>query len=109
MSDSSTTEQIRVLYSTGEESVITFVQGLLDKISHLEQLIGSQEKRIMVLEEQLKKNSRNSDKPPSSDGLKRQIPNSRTKSSRQSGGQKGHEGHTLTMVSNPDHIQNHGV
>ena len=109
MSDSSTKEQIRVLYNTGEESVITFVQGLLDKISHLEQLIESQEKRIMVLEEQLKKNSRNSDKPPSSDGLKRQIPNSRTKSSRQSGGQKGHEGHTLKMVSKPDHIKNYGV
>ncbi|MHA1337918.1 MAG: IS66 family transposase, partial [Promethearchaeota archaeon] len=59
----STKEQIRVLYNSGEEAVITFVQGLLDKISHLELLIESQEERIMVLEEQLKKNSRNSDKP----------------------------------------------
>jgi transposase len=109
MQDLSTKGQIRVLYNSGEESVITFVQGLLDKISHLEHLIESQEKHIMVLEEQLKKNSRNSDKPPSSDGLKRQIPNSRTKSSRKSGGQKGHEGHTLKMVSKPDSIQNHGV
>ncbi len=109
MQDLSTKEQIRVLYNSGEEAVITFVQGLLDKISHLELLIESQEERIMVLEEQLKKNSRNSDKPPSSDGLKRQIPNSRAKSSRKSGGQKGHEGHTLKMVSKPDHIQNHKV
>lgn len=109
MQDLSTKELIRVLYHTGEELVLTFVHGLLDKISHLEHLIESQEKRIMILEEQLKKNSRNSDKPPSSDGLKRHIPNSRTKSSRKSGGQKGHEGHTLKMVSKPDHIQNYGV
>lgn len=109
MPDLITTEQIRVLYNTGEEAVISLVQGLLAKVSHLEHLIESQEKRIMALEEQLKKNSRNSDKPPSSDGLKRQILNSRTKSSRNSGGQPGHDGHTLKMVSEPDHIRNHGV
>ena len=102
MQDLNTREKIRALYQAGEEAVITFVQGLLDHISLLE-------KRINVLEEQLKKNSRNSDKPPSSDGLKRHIPNSRTKSSRQSGAQKGHKGHTLKMVSNPDHIQVHSV
>jgi transposase len=102
-----TKEQIRVLYTSGEETVISLVQGLLDKISQLECLVESQEKRIMALEEQLKKNSRNSDKPPSSDGLKRKIANSRTKSSRQSGGQKGHDGHTLKMVSEPDHVREH--
>ncbi len=109
MKDLSTKEQIRVLYNAGEEAVITLVQGLLDKISHLEQLIASQEKRIIALEEQLKKNSRNSDKPPSSDGMKRQITSSRKKSSRQSGGQKGHDGHTLKMVAEPDLVRKHCV
>lgn len=109
MPESSKKEQIRALYNAGEEAVETLVQGLLDKISHLEHLIESQEKRIMVLEEQLKKNSRNSDKPPSSDGLKRKFTSSRAKSSRQSGGQKGHDGHTLKMVDKPDQIQKHVV
>lgn len=109
MPDLITKGQIRALYNAGEEAVETLVQGLLDKISHLEHLIESQEKRIMALEEQLKKNSRNSDKPPSSDGLKRQIPSSRTKSSRQSGGQKGHDGHTLKMVDKPDLVRKHAV
>ena len=107
MPDLSTKEQIRALYNAGEEAVVTLVQGLFDKISHLEQLVESQEKRIMILEEQLKKNSRNSDKPPSSDGLRRKFTRSRTKSSRQSGGQKGHNGHTLKMVDKPDQIQKH--
>jgi transposase len=109
MKDLSTKEKIRALYNAGEEAVIIFVQGLLDNVSHLKQLVESQEKRIVALEEQLKKNSRNSDKPPSSDGLKRQIPNSRTKSSRPSGGQKGHDGHTLKMVAEPDQILKHRV
>ncbi len=55
MLDLITKGQIRALYNAGEEAVETLVQGLLDKISHLEQLIESQEKRIMALEEQLKK------------------------------------------------------
>jgi len=109
MKDLSTKEQIRVLYDASEKVVITLVQGLLDKIAHLEQIVESQEKRIMALEEQLKKNSRNSDKPPSSDGLKRQIKSTRSKSFRQSGGQKGHDGHTLKMVSEPDHNRKHGI
>jgi len=104
-----TREQLKALYDQGEDAVITFIQSLLDHIFHLEQIVKSQDRRITALEEQLKKNSRNSDKPPSSDGLKRQITNSRTKSSRQSGGQKGHDGHTLKMVSEPDQIRKHGV
>lgn len=107
MKDLATREQIKALYVAGEDAVITLVESLMEKISQLEQVVKSQEKRIMALEEQLNKNSRNSDKPPSSDGLKRQIKDSRPKSSRKSGGQKGHNGHTLKMIDNPDHIENH--
>jgi transposase len=109
MKDLATREQIKALYESGEDAVITLIQSLLDKISRFEQVIESQEKRIMALEEQLKKNSRNSDKPPSSDGLKRQIKNSRPKSSRKKGGQKGHRGHTLEMVDRPHHILHHSI
>jgi transposase len=69
-------------------------------------------KRIKELEGQLAKNSRNSSKPPSSDGLKKPKPKPkslREKSGRKSGGQKGHQGKTLSMVEKPDYTVTHTV
>lgn len=42
------------------------------------------------LRSQVNKNSKNSSKPPSSDGFKKTVKNSRTKSGKPSGGQFGH-------------------
>src|SRR5579862_3070551 len=66
--------------------------------------------RIKELEGQLAKNSRNSSKPPSSDGLKKPNPQSQRKSNgRKTGGQKGHVGSTLEQVTDPDFIEEHKV
>lgn len=71
---------------------------------------GSLLSRIQQLEGQLAKNSQNSSKPPSSDGLKKPKPKSRrTQSGRNSGGQPGHMGSTLNQVSDPDNVEEHGV
>ena len=65
---------------------------------------------IQSLRDQLAKHSRNSGKPPSSDGYAKPAPKSlRARGKRPSGGQPGHKGHTLRMVAHPDRIVMHPV
>jgi transposase len=64
--------------------------------------------RVEELEAQLRMNSRNSSKPPSSDGLAKPAPKSlRTKSGRKPGGQPGHDGRTLRQREDPDVVVRH--
>jgi len=65
--------------------------------------------RVAELERRLGLNSSNSDKPPSSDGLKREprVKSLREPSGKTSGGQAGHEGKTLRQVEDPDDVIDH--
>ena len=68
-------------------------------------LLLAQEARIAELERRLGLNSRNSGKPPSSDGLKKPP---RVRSLREpTGGQAGHPGKTLRRTETPDATINH--
>jgi transposase len=62
--------------------------------------------RVKELEDRLGKDSHNSSKPPSSDGLgKKPSPQSqRGKSGRRSGGQHGHPGRTLSFSESPNEV-----
>jgi len=75
--------------------------------------IQEQAATIQSLRDQLAKHSRNSSKPPSSDGYKK-PPVPRTRSLRRSGerktgGQPGHTGRRLEPVEQPDHFTVHPV
>jgi transposase len=93
-------EDIHQAYLQGEEAVVAL----------FEQTIVRLAERVQALEDQLAKNSHNSSKPPSSDGLKKPAPRSlRKPSGKKSGGQSGHKGHTLKAVEHPQHTQVHRV
>jgi transposase len=71
-------------------------------------LLLALEAKVASLEVRLNRTSKNSDKPPSSDGLKK-PPRQRSKSKRKPGGQKGHRGTTLKFSDQPDQIVQHGL
>ncbi len=90
-------------------------QKLLDKIDQLTATIEQLTETIAkltaenaALREQLNKNSKNSSKPPSSDGFKKPSPKSLRKSSgKKQGGQEGHKGKGLSITQSPDETVNH--
>jgi transposase len=86
--------------------VEAIVEVVCETFSALEARVVEFQARITELERQLNKNSTNSSKPPSSDGLHRNCKTSlRTKhSGRKPGGQAGHIGHTLHASDHPDII-----
>ena len=66
--------------------------------------------QVAELQSRLNKNSRNSSKPPSSDGLNKPAPKSlRVSGEKPTGGQKGHPGRTLCQATQPDIIVVHDV
>jgi len=71
-------------------------------------LILSLEARIQELERRMNKNSKNSDKPPSSDGLKKPL-QKKTGAEQKPGGQKGRQGKTLRYSDKPDRIIKHSA
>ena len=91
--------EIRIAARQGEDAVVALVFAAFGKLAD----------RIQQLEDQVAKNSNNSSKPPSSDGLAKKPKSLRHKSGKKSGGQPGHPGSTLKAVAHPDHIEIHAV
>lgn len=91
--------EIRDAARQGEDAVVALVFATFEKLAE----------RIQKLEDQIAKNSSNSGKPPSSDGLKKKPKSLRHHSGKKSGGQPGHAGSTLEFVEQPDHIEIHRV
>jgi transposase len=93
---------IRATYAQGEEAVVSLVTQLLNRLGQLEA-------RVNQLEGRVSKTSRNSSKPPSSDGFGKRTKSLRRKSDKSSGGQAGHRGETLEWRAHPDAVVRHEV
>ena len=89
-------DEIHAAYQQGEGAIVQLINQLIQE--------------LQTLQDQLNKNSKNSSKPPSSDGLKKPRTKSRRKpGNKKNGGQDGHVGHTLELVEEPDNIELHEV
>ncbi len=95
-----TPDQKRILELEKENS---FLKAEVATLKMLVQQLLQENERLKHL-----KNSRNSSVPPSRDENRPLKTKSlRTKDGKSPGGQTGHEGNTLKMVENPDHIVEH--
>lgn len=96
-------EQIQMLQSyiaTREEAynrVVAENATLQKRCAELSEKCESFADTVSVLTARINKDSSNSSKPPSTNGLKKVIRNSRMPSSRKPGGQIGHPGHFLSL------------
>jgi len=81
-----------------KEEIVALLLGIIEQLT----------KEIAELKAQINKNSKNSSKPPSSDGYKKPQPKSlREPSGKKAGGQQGHEGSGLKLLNAPNEFVIH--
>jgi hypothetical protein len=100
-----TCEDILAIYKSGPDAVISVIQRLETLIEKQAIRINELEEHVKFLESRLNQTSKNSNRPPSTDFFVKEKPNPksrRKKSGKKPGGQEGHPGTTLEMVTNPD-------
>ncbi len=95
-----TRDEFQILADQGTDAVFALVTTLQEQIV----LLSAQ---VKELEDRLNKDSHNSHRPPSSDGLAKKPVSLRSQTGRKPGGQKGHEGNTLTFSETPDAVVFH--
>jgi transposase len=90
------------------EELLALVGYQHQMIADLQVAVAGLRAEVESLKAQLAASSRNSSKPPSSDGLTKPAPKSlRGRSGRKPGGQPGHPGKTLSQVTDPDVVVRH--
>lgn len=103
-----TKDEMNKQLSQQVNSLTATVVSLNATIDAQTQLITQLNQTIHELKQQLNKNSKNSSKPPSSDGFKKPVPKSlRKPSGKKAGGQKGHLGTHLAVITELDETVKH--
>ncbi len=92
-------EEVFKLFCIMGETITT----LQAQVVALNEQVDSLKAEVKELKARLGQNSKNSNKPPSSDEFFKPK-STRKKSGKKTGGQKGHPGHTLKMSDNPDRV-----
>ena len=105
-----THKEIHEAYHQGEEAVQLVFATVNAQVEQLVLHVQELHDAIQQVQDQGQKNSRNSSKPPSSDGLKKPRTTSLRKPGQPpNGGQPGHPGHTRCQVKEPDTVKVHEV
>ena len=104
-----TDEEIHIAFEQGEAAVRDLFRDLARQVEELTKQVARQAEALQVLQARQAKNSRNSSQPPSSDGYKKapRTQSLRKSGNKPSGGQSGHDGHTLPAVEHPDRTETH--
>jgi transposase len=106
-----TDEEIHTAFEQGERAIRALFHDVATQVAELAQQLAKQGEVLQELQARLAKTSRNSSKPPASDGYSKMK---RTASLRQpgqkpTGGQPGHDGHTLMAAAYPAQTLTHVV
>ena len=111
MTDSKMIELLQMQLKTQQqqnEFLQKTIESLNQNIQSQTETIEILTEKIADLEEKLNRNSRNSSKPPSSDGYSKPNPKSlRPKSEKKAGGQKGHKSSNLSVPKKIDRTVSH--
>ncbi len=97
-----TDQDIHTAFAQGEAAVRDLVHALATQIEALAQQLAKQGEALQALQARLAQNSRNSSKPPSSDGYGKvkRTESIRKPGEKPNGGQPGHDGPTLSASAN---------
>ncbi|PIU56412.1 MAG: hypothetical protein COS88_02870, partial [Chloroflexi bacterium CG07_land_8_20_14_0_80_51_10] len=96
-----------------QPAVRELIEELVETIEKQQHKIDELQYEVKRLQDQLKLDSHNSSKPPSTDQsratLSKKVVSLRNSTGKKPGGQEGHPGTNLQAVSNPDHTVPHKV
>ena len=106
-----TDEEIHTAFEQGERAIRALFHEVVTQVAELAQQLAKQGEVLQALQARLVKTSRNSSKPPASDGYgkKKRTASLRQPGQKPTGGQPGHDGHTLMAAASPDQTLTHAV
>ena len=106
-----TDEEIHTAFEQGEAAVMALVHEVAAQVTELAQQLAKQGAILQELQARVAKSSRNSSKPPSSDGYGtvKRTESLRKAGEKPNGGQPGHDGQTLMASERPDRVETHEV